>query len=67
VAEVTGREYRAGFGVAWHVMVFSFGGMIIPVIAYYVRDHFNLMAVFFWPLGLFFLLFLLVASIYDIR
>ncbi|ELU05582.1 hypothetical protein CAPTEDRAFT_153730 [Capitella teleta] len=60
VAEVTGRKWRAAFGVSWHILLFSFGGMIIPGVAYFVRDHFNLMAVFFWPLGLFFLLYLFV-------
>lgn len=60
VAEVSGRRWRAGFGAAWNIMFFSFGGMIIPIIAYFVRDHFKLMAVFFWPLGLFFSLYLWV-------
>lgn len=60
VAEISGRKWRAAFGVMWHIILFGFGGMVIPGVAYFVRSHFYLMAVFFWPLGIFFLLFLWV-------
>ncbi|ELT90483.1 hypothetical protein CAPTEDRAFT_108872, partial [Capitella teleta] len=53
VAEITSMEWRSTFGVSWNIFN-AVAGMMIPWIAYFVRDHFNLMAVYMWPLVLYF-------------
>jgi hypothetical protein len=53
VAEVTSVEWRSTFGVFWNIFG-AVGGMLIPIIAYSVRDHFYLMAIYMWPLLFYF-------------
>ncbi|ELT90484.1 hypothetical protein CAPTEDRAFT_108871, partial [Capitella teleta] len=53
VAEVTSMEWRSTFGVLWNIFG-AVGGMLIPWIAYFVRDHFYLMAIYMWPLFFYF-------------
>ncbi|ELT95137.1 hypothetical protein CAPTEDRAFT_120455 [Capitella teleta] len=52
LAEITSLEWRSTFGVSWNILG-SLGGMLLPWIAYLVRDYFNLMAVYMWPLLLY--------------
>ncbi|ELU16565.1 hypothetical protein CAPTEDRAFT_106525 [Capitella teleta] len=53
LSEITSLEWRSTFGISWNLLG-SVGGMLIPWIAYFVRDYFNLMAIYMWPLLLYF-------------
>jgi len=54
VSEVSGKKWRSVFGVGWSMMI-TVGAVLLPGVAYFVRDFRLLQAIYTWPQFILFL------------
>lgn len=46
--EIIDEKWRSNFGIGWSMMI-AVGGMVLPGVAYFVRDYHNLQTIYTWP------------------